>query len=116
MKRLSERLRTDTSGIKITVLLLAVLIAINAVSVWFVLVSPRNVQVMAEEDLRLQTTAQARSLEAVLASLRGDFLFLAQSPPLAGAVTVLSNPNPMVQRWGRLDVEGSFLLFLQAHP
>jgi len=116
MNRLRERLRTDTSGLKITVVLFAVLLAINCAAVWFILVSRRNVQQIAAQDLQLQTTAQARSIEALLANLRGEFLFLSQSAPQSTAVTVLSDPNPLVQRWGRLDVEGNFLRFLQARP
>ena len=116
MNRLRERLRTDTSGLKITVVLFAVLLAINCAAVWFILVSRRNVQQIAAQDLQLQTTAQARSIEALLANLRGEFLFLSQSAPQSAAVTVLSNPNPLVQRWGRLDVEGNFLRFLEARP
>lgn len=116
MNGLRERLRSDTSGLKITVVLFAVLLAINCAAVWFILVSRRNVQQMAAQDLQLQTTAQARSIEALLANLRGEFLFLSQSAPQSTAVTVLSNPDPLVQRWGRLDVEGNFLRFLQARP
>ncbi len=116
MNRLRDRLRTDTSSLKITVVLFAVLLAINCAAVWFILVSRRNVQQIAAQDLQLQTTAQARSIEALLANLRGEFLFLSQSAPQSAAVTVLSNPNPLVQRWGRLDVEGNFLRFLEARP
>ncbi|HXK59711.1 MAG TPA: ATP-binding protein [Acidobacteriota bacterium] len=116
MKRLREHLRTDTSGIKITVLLFAVLLAINCAAVWFILVARHNFQQMAVQDLQLQTTAQAKSIEALLANLRGEFLFLSQSPPQSTALEVLSNPNPLVKRWGRLDVEGNFLRYLQARP
>jgi signal transduction histidine kinase len=116
MNGLLARLRTGGSTVRITILLFAVLLAINSAAVWFILVSRRNVQALAVQDLRLQTTAHARSIEALLATLRGDFLFLSQSPPLAAALSVFTNPNPLVQRWGRLDIEGSFLLFLQAHP
>ncbi|RPI26639.1 MAG: hypothetical protein EHM61_11155 [Acidobacteria bacterium] len=116
MNRLRERLRTDTSGVKITVLLFAVLLAINCAAVWFILVARQNVQQMAAQDLQLQTTAQAKSVEALLANLRGEFLFLSQSSPQTTLVTVLSNPNPMVQRWGRLNVEGPFLRYLEARP
>ncbi|MFB3902885.1 MAG: sensor histidine kinase [Acidobacteriota bacterium] len=116
MNGLRERLKKDTSSLKITVVLFAVLLAINCAAVWFILVSRRNVQQIAAQDLQLQTTAQARSIEALLANLRGEFLFLSQSAPQSTAVTVLSDPNPLVKRWGRLDVEGIFLRFLQARP
>ena len=116
MSRLPDWLHSNTSGIKITILLLVVLVAVNAAAVWTIFVSRRNVQAIARQDLHLQTTAQARSIEALLATLRGEFLFLTQSPPLTSATSVLGNPNPLVQRWGRLDIEGSFLRYLQAHP
>jgi signal transduction histidine kinase len=116
MNRLRERLRTDTSGLKITILLFAVLLAINCAAVWFILASRRSVQQIAAQDLQLQTTAQAKSIEALLANLRGEFVFLSTSPPQTTAFKVLSNPNPLVQRWGRLDVEAPFLKFLNARP
>jgi two-component system NtrC family sensor kinase len=116
MSGLPAWLRSNTSGVKITIVLLVVLAAVNAAAVWTIFVSRRNVQEMARQDLHLQTTAQARAIEALLATLRGDFVFLAQSPPLSSASSVLGNPNPLVRRWGRLDIEGSFLRYLMAHP
>jgi signal transduction histidine kinase len=93
-----------------------VLMLINAVAIWEILSSRRSAQSLAMEDLRLQTTAYARSLEAVLSSRRGDFIFLSQSPPLANAAASLTGDDPLAVRWRRLDIEGSLLLFLAAHP
>jgi signal transduction histidine kinase len=78
--------------------------------------SRKEAQATALQEFRLEAIASARSLEAVLASRRGDFIFLSQSPPLANALSIMSSNNPMTRRWGRLDVQGSLLLFLVAHP
>lgn len=98
------------------ILLFAALLVINAVAVWGIIASGREAKVTALQDFRLEAVAHARSLEAVLASRRGDFIFLSQSPPLAGAAAVLTSKDPMARRWGRLDVQGTLLLFLGAHP
>ena len=105
-----------TPGIKVMIALFAALAAINAVAVWSILASRRSAEAVALQDLRLQATAYARSLEAVLSSRRGDFIFLSQSSPLSNAPSLGSSGDPMMRRWGRLDIEGSLLLFLAAHP
>jgi signal transduction histidine kinase len=102
--------------VKVTAILLAALVIINAAAVWGIVSSRRSAENLALQDLRLQTMAHARSLEAVLSSRRGDFIFLSQSPPLADAPSSLANRDPMSRRWGRLDIEGSLLFFLAAHP
>lgn len=96
--------------------LFIVLIVINAAAVWGIVGSRRDAEAIALQDFRLEATAHARSLEAVLASRRGDFIFLSQSPPLANALSILASKDPMTRRWGRLDVQGNLLLFLVAHP
>lgn len=105
-----------TPGIGLLLFLFLALLVINTVAVWEIVSSRRSAEAIALQDLRLQTTAHARSLEAVLASRRGDFIFLSQSPPVASTPSVLSSRNPMTRRWGRLDVQGTLLLFLGAHP
>lgn len=103
-------------GVPVTVLLLAVLLAVNAVAVWGILAARESARRLAQNDLELQTTAHARALEAVLATLRGDLIFLSQSPPLAKSLPAMDSDDPMVRRWGRLDLDGTLLLFMAAHP
>ncbi|HEV8132632.1 MAG TPA: ATP-binding protein [Acidobacteriota bacterium] len=103
-------------GIKITILLFSALLVINALAIWVIVSSGRTTRAIALDELRLQTIAHARSLEAVLASRRADFAFLSQSPPIANAPSLLVERDPVARRWGRLDVEASVLLFLGAHP
>src|SRR3989442_7467085 len=102
-------------GIKITILLFFALLVINGLAVWAIIASGRTTRALALDELRLQTMAHARSLEAVLASRRADFAFLSQSPPIANGPSLLSEPDPVAKRCGRLDVEASLLLFLGAH-
>jgi signal transduction histidine kinase len=102
--------------VKVTAILLAALLIINAAAVWGIVSSRRSAESLALQDLRLQTMAHARSLEAVLSSRRGDFIFLSQSSPLADAPSSLASRDPISRRWGRLDIEGSLLFFLAAHP
>ncbi|HYK90565.1 MAG TPA: histidine kinase dimerization/phospho-acceptor domain-containing protein, partial [Acidobacteriota bacterium] len=116
MFRLLFRGLGRNSGIKAMIYLALPLFAINAVGIWGIIASKRNAEALALEELRLQANANAMSVEAVLSSRRGDFIFLSQSPPLADALEELRNANPIARKWGRLDVEGTLLLFLAAHP
>ncbi len=112
------RLRRWIQGpsVKVMAILLAALLIINAAAVWGIVSSRRSAESLALQDLQLQTLAHARALEAVLSSRRGDFIFLSQSSPLADAPSSLANRDPVSRRWGRLDIEGSLLLFIAAHP
>lgn len=103
-------------GPGVTGVLLAVLLAVNGVAVWGILAARESAWNAARQDLELQTTAHARALEAVLATLRGDFLFLSQSPALLNYLTALESPDPTVRRWARLEMDGTLFLFVQAHP
>jgi signal transduction histidine kinase len=100
----------------VTLVLLAILVAINGVVVWSLYAARRGARLLAREDLEWQTRAHARAVEAALATLRSDLLFLAQSSALTRAPATLGGRDPVARRWGRLDVEGSLLLFLKAHP
>ncbi|MGH9341478.1 MAG: sensor histidine kinase [Acidobacteriota bacterium] len=101
---------------RITGLLLLLLVAINGVAIWGIISARQSTEETVRQDLLLQTVAHARTLEAALASRRSDFVFLSQSPPLANAEAALSSDNPMERRWRRLDMEGTLLLFMAAHP
>jgi len=103
-------------GLRITVLLLAVLLTVNAVAVWGILSARASAHRAARDELALQTTAHARSLEAVVATLRGDFIFLSQSPPLLKYLAALQEEDETQRRWARLDVDSTLLLFVEAHP
>lgn len=109
-----------STGLKVGLVLLVVLLAVNGIAVWSVFSARRSATVLAREDLQLQTRVHARSLEALLANLRADLLFLSQAPPLIrhadSASDALDATDPMARRWLRLDAEGTLLLFLQANP
>lgn len=104
------------AGVRIAALLLAALIAVNAVAVWGIVSARRDARRAATRDLELRTAALARSIEAALASLRADFVFLSRSPPLDRLLATSQAGDPMVRRWSRLDAESTLLLFLEAHP
>ncbi len=99
-----------------TALLLLLLLAVNAAAVWNLVAARRGARRLAVEDLEWQTRAHARALEAVLSGLRGDLILLSQSPPLAQGAAPLATADPVARRWSRLDIEGTLLLFLRAHP
>lgn len=103
-------------GWKLSLCLILAVVGINAAAVIGILFSRKGAEEAAIRELRLQTIARARSLEAAVASLRGDFIFLSQSPPLAEASMLLSSSDPVARRWSRLDIEGTLLLYLEAHP
>ncbi len=104
------------AGVRLTAVLMVAVLAVNAAAVWGIVAARRSAQEAAQAELALSTAAHARSLEAVLATLRGDLIFLSQSPPLVRYPETAGEVDPLVRRWGRLDVEGTLLLFLQAHP
>ncbi|HVR29404.1 MAG TPA: HAMP domain-containing sensor histidine kinase [Thermoanaerobaculia bacterium] len=107
--------RLPPSSLGAGVLVLA-LVLINSLAVWGIVSARRDARSAAVRDLELRTLAQARSLEASLASLRADLIFLSRSPPLVALVDAASQGDPLVRRWSRLDAEGTVLLFLEAHP
>ena len=103
-------------GLAVSLALLALLLAVNAVAVGGILSARDGARREALNELELQTEVHARSLEASLAGLRGDLLFLSQSPPLTRTLPSPARDDPMARRWRRLDVEGTLVLFLAAHP
>src|SRR5262245_17804104 len=102
--------------LRLVALPFAALLAINAAAAWQIFSSRRSARELTLRDQTLQTKADARTLEAVLASRRADLIFLSQSAPMSDALAVLADRNPMVSRWRRLDIQGTLLLFLGAHP
>ncbi|MFZ0428492.1 MAG: ATP-binding protein [Acidobacteriota bacterium] len=101
---------------RIVLFLACLLVAVNAVGMWGIVYSGREAQDAALRDLQLQTVAAARSLEAILASARADFIFLSQSPQLAEFRRALSDEDPLSQRWTRINLEATVQLFLKSHP
>lgn len=108
--------RYPPSEVQAGALLLAVVLTVNGVAVWGILSARDEARGMALQELALQTDAHARALEAGLATLRGDFIFLSYSPPLSRAPAALSGSDPVTRRWSRLAIESSLILFLEAHP
>jgi len=104
------------SGVRLTLFLLLVVAAVNAVALWGIFAARRGALETARHELALETAAHARSLEAVLATLRGDLVFLSHSPLLVRYQETASSGDPLVRRWSRLDAEAALLLFLEAHP
>lgn len=115
LARLLEK-GAKVSGNRMLALLALLLVLINLLGIWGILYSGREAQQEVMKDLELQAIASAKSLEAILASTRADFLFLAKSPPIVGFQQALESVDPMARRWKRLDIEATLLLFLTSHP
>ena len=103
-------------SLRLIVALLILLTGVNGLALWGIVTARRDAQRLARQDLRLQVEAQGSALEAALATLRGDLLYLSQAPPVSRAPLLFGAADPVTRRWGRLDVEGAVLLFLDAHP
>lgn len=102
-------------GIRTTVALILILVITNVVAVWSILTARQEAIEIALKDLHLEAVATARSLETLLATVRGDFLFLAGTAPIRNLREILLIEDPMARRWQRLDLEASLLLYLDAH-
>lgn len=116
IRRLLGRFVTPSSRLSLTVTVVAALLVVNAIAIGGIVAERRDARREAERELRLETEIVARSLEARLADLRTDLLFLAQSPALAESLNRFPSDDPTTRRWSRLDLEGTLLLFLQAQP
>ncbi len=103
-------------SLNLKAILAVTLVTINAIGVFGIVSSRRDAEMLALQELRLQGTANALSLEAALASRRADLAFLSQSSPLTNAPVLLTTRDPITTRWRRLDIESSLLMFLEAHP
>ncbi|HVS63812.1 MAG TPA: HAMP domain-containing sensor histidine kinase [Thermoanaerobaculia bacterium] len=108
------RLRLSPSGA--AVLVIALVVAIDAVALASIVTGRREAQAAAVEELSRQTGSQARAIEALLATLRADLAFLASSPRLAVDPQRVAAEDPLSRRWARLEAEGTLLLFAGGHP
>lgn len=108
--------RRAPSSLQVTGVLLVTLALLNAASLWGIFATRRGARSAAEHDLELRTTVLARTVEAQLAALRADFIFLAQSPAISGLAGSGSATDSPAERQRRGDAEGTLLLFLDAHP
>jgi signal transduction histidine kinase len=68
------------------------------------------------EELRRGTADQARACEVALQTLRADLVFLASSPRLQETRERGESTDLLRQRWARLEIESTLLLFAQGHP
>lgn len=111
----------------LAVLLVAVLLGVNGLAIWNLVTARAEAERTAAQELALETQADARALEAALATLRGDFIFLSYSPPLTRPAAIPggdggdggdgdAEDDPVTRRWSRLAIETALLLFLEAHP
>jgi signal transduction histidine kinase len=97
--------------------LVAVLLTLNLLAVVGLASSRLDVRSAMSEQRALETRADARTFEALLAQQHAAVSFLAQAPPLATLETATAaGDDPVRRRWTRLDIEASLLLFLESSP
>lgn len=95
--------------------LVALLLAVNLLAVLGLVSSRRDVRDALREQRALETRADARTFEALLAQQHADLSFLARTSPLTTIEPAVDN-DPVSRRWARLDIEASLLLFLESRP
>ncbi len=95
--------------------LVVLLLAINLLAVVGLVSSRRDVRAALRQQRGLETRADARTFEALLAQQHADLSFLARTPPLTN-IQPVDDDDPMGRRWARLDIEASLLLFLESRP
>ncbi|MEZ4648301.1 MAG: ATP-binding protein [Candidatus Eisenbacteria bacterium] len=103
-------------GRRATAVLVTLVLAMVGLGAWGILGARSEAQRELSREFQLEAEGRARAVEATLASLRGDFLFLTQAPPLRDFAALSDDPDPQKRRWSRIDNEASLLLFLEAHP
>ena len=96
-------------------LLVVLLLGINGLAIGSLITARGRTDEAAREELQRRAAEQVRTLEAELAAIRGDLLFLSRSPSFLRLAAPDDPPDPYRQRWSRLDAEGASLLFLRAH-
>jgi signal transduction histidine kinase len=109
------RTRLTTPALGAAVLALA-LVGVNALAILGIVAARSDARRAARQELELRTVAQGRALEAAMASLRADLVFISRSPTLLRVASEPEPADPLVRRWSRLDAEATILLFLEAHP
>jgi len=95
---------------------IVLVVAIDALALVSIVTARREAETAARAELGRRTAAQARAIEALLATLRADLAFLATSPRLAVSQERLAADDPLSRRWARLEAEGTLLLFAEGHP
>ena len=93
-----------------------VVLAGHFVGLWAIRRSRTEALNVAVLGMRVDLAERARSLEATLRSSAAELRFLATSPALADLPAGLSDEDPAVARFRRLEAEGRFLRYLTAHP
>jgi signal transduction histidine kinase len=101
----------------LTILAVAMVVAVNAAGLWGIAVANRGAR---EEEARLfsaETAARARSLESVLSGTRAELAFLAGSPPIT-ALGAVPAPGKRARNGEgeHLAAEGTLLVFQRGHP
>jgi signal transduction histidine kinase len=92
------------------------LLALNAAAIREIVAARDDARRMAQRELQLRLEELGQSYRVHLGKLRIDLIALAESPPLQRLPERLVSEDPLVQRWARLDAQGSLALFAQSHP
>lgn len=105
----------SSPGTDLAVGLVVLLLVVNLLAISGMVQARRDARAAIREGQILETRADSRTVEALLAQLYADLEFLAQSPPFADA-SPATGEDPVARRWARLDVEATLLRFLQTRP
>ncbi len=106
----------NSPGSRPTLVLLFLLIATLAAASWGLVAGRREMQRALQSDLDLRTRAVSTALEAGLASLRGDMLFLTQATAVHDLPMLQVDSDPVSRRWGRLEAEATMVRFMASRP
>jgi signal transduction histidine kinase len=96
-------------------LLLGLLVGVNALAAAGILAARQSARSAALKDLRLQTEAQARALEAALAALRGELASLTRAAPLVRLVARFDDPGGESRGEATTAAEEALLRALSEH-
>lgn len=107
----------SSPGIDPALATVVVLLLVNLAEVAGMVPVRREARAAVRAERALETRADARTLESLLAQQHADLSFLAQAPPFTSLGDGASGgEDPVARRWARLDAEATLLLFLESSP
>jgi signal transduction histidine kinase len=100
----------------LTVLLLAVVVAVNVAGLWDINMARKGLEEEAKRLFRLETENRARAIQDIVSQSRMDLVFLAGSSAITRLSQKSSPFGSEMNDWDRQGAGAALLIFLRGHP